>query len=629
MKPLSAIVKKLLCATLKIGIPLFSFFNGNSQTNISGIVNTYHQVVEIIPAKACLRITNIGALNLNSRVMLVQMKGATMDISNSSTFGDITALNEAGNYEIGTVCYIKDDSVFLFHELLNTYNTSSGKVQLVQFAEYLSANVIDTVKAAPWDSTAGTGGVIALFTSTSLTLNAPVYADSSGYSGGEYLHHSGTCPLVGTGFVYDASATGTANGAYKGESVCNISGLQDGGKGAPANGGGGGNNHNNSGAGGANLSSGGNGGGNSSSGPIGCNIPNNYGRAGKALSSLGGQKIFFGGGAGAGHSNNGSATTNYGGNGGGIIFIWAETIIGNGHKITASGGDGGTSAGDGAGGGGAGGTIILQATNYSGSILVEAAGGEGGLSNDGSTAGRCFGGGGGGSGGAIYFSTALPAVTTTINGGAGGAEINRSGTCNAAVAGADGSNGSIFSNYSFTRSSITANYCQVLLPIKLVSFSAALSNKKALLYWQVQNPELVKHYILEKSINGFQWNSWKLIAGQPGLTDYTATDETLLAEKIFYRLKIVQHNNEISYSPVRLVTNKNKSFFVYPNPAKENISLVANSGGSQVVTLINMEGKRVLSQKVNPGVNNMAIGHLPGGIYLLRCNGETEKIIIR
>ena len=35
------------------------------------------------------------------------------------------------------------------------YYDVNEKVQLVQFAEYYSANVMDTVKAQPWDSAAG------------------------------------------------------------------------------------------------------------------------------------------------------------------------------------------------------------------------------------------------------------------------------------------------------------------------------------------------------------------------------------------------------------------------------------------------------------------------------------------
>src|SRR5258705_2946465 len=324
----AVVLKKISAAFFFIA--LFSFSVAAQTTNISGIVNTYHKVVEIIPAKACVRVANISGLNGNCRVMLVQMKGASIITTNTSTFGDTTSLNEAGNYEIGTVCYIIGDSVFLFHNLLNTYNYSTGKVQLVQFAEYNSVNIIDTVKAASWDSVACTGGVIAIFATLDITLNAPIYADSSGNSGGVYYNNNATCNIVlqaGTGYAYDITAATNLNGAYKGECVANIPATVNSAKGAPANGGGGGNNHNNSGGGGANLTTGGIGGGNSSSGPTGCNVGNNWGRGGKALSSWGGTKIFMGGGGGAGHANNGSVLFNYGGNGGGIIFIWANNLI--------------------------------------------------------------------------------------------------------------------------------------------------------------------------------------------------------------------------------------------------------------------------------------------------------------
>ena len=167
-KSFNAVFKRITAAF--IFVFLFSILVCAQTTNISGIVNTYHRVVEIIPSKACVRVADIAGLNVNSRVMLIQMKGASIVTSNTAAFGDTTSLNGAGNYEIGAVCYIIGDSVFLFHNLLNTYNTFSGKVQLVQFAEYQSANVVDTVKAASWDSVAGTGGVIAIFAYQDITF---------------------------------------------------------------------------------------------------------------------------------------------------------------------------------------------------------------------------------------------------------------------------------------------------------------------------------------------------------------------------------------------------------------------------------------------------------------------------
>ncbi|MGB3155728.1 MAG: hypothetical protein WBB06_14070, partial [Chitinophagaceae bacterium] len=238
----SAVFKRSTVAILFIGFFSSSIYC-QPPTPIGGIVNTYHQVLEIIPAKACVRVADPTGLNVNTRVMLVQMKGASIITTNSAAFGDTSSLNEAGNYEIGTICYIIGDSVFLFHTLLNTYSPSSGKVQLVQFAEYYSADVVDTVKAAPWDSLAGTGGVIAIFANQDITLNAPIYADSSGNKGGDFFLHNSNCGLffpVGTGYAYDANVLGSElNGAYKGEGVSDVPGNLDGAKGAPANGGGG------------------------------------------------------------------------------------------------------------------------------------------------------------------------------------------------------------------------------------------------------------------------------------------------------------------------------------------------------------------------------------------------------
>ncbi|NOT52505.1 MAG: T9SS type A sorting domain-containing protein [Chitinophagaceae bacterium] len=603
------------------------------QTNISGIVNTYHKVIEIVPSKACLRVADPTGLNVNTLVMVVQMKGATISTANNTTYGDTASLNGAGNYEIGVICYIIGDSVFLFHDLLNTYDTAS-KVQLVQFGEYFSATVVDTVKAMSWDSVAGLGGVIAIYAEENITLNAPIYADSSGYAGGVYYSNSGTCNIVqsaGTGFVYNITATSNLNGAYKGESVANISSAQNAAKGAPANGGGGGNNHNNSGGGGANLTAGGNGGGNSSGGPTGCNVSNNYGRAGKALSSWAGKKIFMGGGGGAGHSNNGGTAFNYGGNGGGLIFIWANNLIGNNDSISANGGMGGASQSDGAGGGGAGGTIIMHVTNYTGNVTITARGGAGGQSDDGLVGARCFGGGGGGSGGAIYFTGATPTVTITTNGGAGGAEINRDNAgCNTVVSGATGSNGLIFSNYTFFRSMDEAGYCQVLLPSKLLYFKAQLNGHSVIVNWQVDHPELVEKFIVEKRATDNGWSDLVSINAADDRFKYATTDPNPLFGNNFYRLKIIDKDGSNYYSDIRTVriSSLNNDLSIYPNPASDKIFISGKLQPGSPIKLLDMSGRIIWQQTIVNNHSPIMLPKVSRGLYLLQHNGLTRKLVI-
>lgn len=620
------VLKRAFIGLIFFGVTLLS---QGQISNISGIVNTYHKVVEILPSKACLRVADATGLNMNSMVMVVQMKGAAINTSNSSSFGDTTALNGAGNYEAGTICYIIGDSVFLFHQLLNSYDVSA-KVQIVQFAEYYSANVIDTVKAASWDSATGKGGVIAIYTEQTLTLNAPVYADSSGYTGGVYNGSSGTCSnaIPASGYIYTASSTAPQNGAWKGEGVTSPITSQTGGRGAPANGGGGGNNHNNSGGGGANLTAGGIGGGNSSS--AGCTT-NLRGLAGKAMSSWGGTKIFFGGGGGAGHSNNGSASFSYGGNGGGIIFIWANDIIGNGYSITANGGNGGGSQSDGAGGGGAGGTIILNANNYTGSLSVKVNGGAGGQSDDGITIGRCFGGGGGGSGGSIYFSGAIPGITVQANGGAAGAEINRESSCNTAVASAAGSNGSTFSSYTFPRSTNTASYCQLLLPSKLLFFKATLGGNSVLTSWQVDHPELVKSFILERKNNISNWITIKRIDAADNLYNYIVADNSFEQGYNFYRLKIMERSGAVFYSEIKKVWTSGDAagFMIYPNPASNGFSVIGNFDAGACIDVMDVTG-RVVARKLNSlGSSEIKFEGLTTGIYFIKYKDRVQKLVVQ
>jgi len=597
-------------------------------TNISGVVNTYHKVIQIIPSKACLRVADITGLDVNSTVMIVQMKGATINTGNNSSYGDTTSLNKAGSYEIGVVCFIIGDSVFLFHNLLNTYD-SAAKVQIVQFGDYYSANVIDTVKAVPWDSATGKGGVIAIYAEQDLTLNAPIYADTSGYKGGKYFNNDGSCP-VGTGWVYNP-ANSFANGGYKGEGVAAIAAGADGAKGAPANAGGGGNNHNNSGGGGANLVAGGNGGGNSSNGPFGCNTGNNWGRAGKAMGSWSGTKIFMGGGGGAGHSNNGNINLNYGGKGGGLIFIWANNLVGNNKIISANGGVGGASTSDGAGGGGAGGTIIMNVTTYSGGLTINSKGGNGGLSDDGGVVGRCFGGGGGGSGGAVYFSGSVPPITVAVDGGAAGAEIGRDGTCNAAVPGAPGNTGTIFSSYSFSRSTDPAGYCRFLLPSQLISFKVRMVNRNILSEWRVLNPETVKDFTLEKRTGNGDWSKVNTIPAFGINENYSSIDDHPLPGINYYRLKIVERSNLVYYSEVRkvFVDMNDPGFTIYPNPASDRFFISGNINLPASLVLMDISGRVIWEKRVLNIHSVCMLPKLPPGIYLLQCEQAIRKLVLR
>ena len=609
---------------------LASSISFSQTTNISGIRNSYHSVLGISTVSA--KLDNVSGLAYGNTVLLIQMKGAFINTANNSAFGDTTSLNYAGNYELATICSVSNDSVYFFNQVKNSYDVNY-KVQLVKFAEYYSANVTDTVKAQSWNSTTGKGGVLAIKVEADLTLNAPLFADSTGYKGGSFYLHSGSCGFlnpVGNGYAYDATSGSASNGAYKGEGVADVPSNVDGARGAPANGGGGGNNHNNGGGGGANLTAGGNGGGNFSTGPTGC-TGNYQGRGGKALKNWNDTKIFLGGGGGAGHAN--STVQPYaGGNGGGIIIVIAKNIIGNGYKISANGQNGRSTSYDGASGGGAGGTIIMNVTNsYTGALTIQANGGNGGNEDDDNSAGRCYGAGGGGSGGAIYFNGSLPAITSFVTGGTAGINIDPN-SCGTPIPAVNGTDGSKIFNYSYQTSVTPSATCTIALPVKIIYFNAILSaGKKVKLEWDIANPEEASSFTVEK-INSFNnWVDLSIIDAQTNLHHYEIFDNSPAPGENIYRLRINGKDNSATYSiQKRVILKFNDRFSVYPNPAIDKVMISGKLNTGTVIKLTDITGKEIKRIITNTSSTfiELLLPSFDPGIYFLCVDNYTQKIII-
>jgi len=598
-----------------------------SQTNISGVVNSYHKVIGINYAQSGVKLDDVSGIATNDRVMIIQMKGAAVNTTiNSSSFGSVSSLNQAGNYELATVCAVRSDSVFLLQQLLRTY-TEADKVQLIKIPAYASATVTAPLEAALWDSASGKGGVLAIMVSGTLSLNAPVSASAKGFRGGAFYKDGGGC--VTNAFVNYAHSpipgaysffANVQRGAYKGESISDLATITlDGGKGACANGGGGGNNHNNGGGGGSNLASAGKGGDNLST--VGC-AGQQAGIGGYALSSNSGAKIFFGGGGGAGHANN-TTVSSGGGYGGGIIFIQAQTLVSNGFGISANGSAGGDTYGDGASGGGGGGTIILSVANYTDAVSVEAMGGNGGQVDDEVISGRCYGEGGGGSGGVVYFSSLQPAGILNVAGGAKGLKINS--TC-ASSTGANGTAGNQVINYEFIESG-TLSSCALVLDVNWRYFRTNIAANSVLLQWAVT--EVAGHYFLVERRKEENWLPLAQIPVSENKVEYSFRDPYVTPGKYQYRLKLV-NNQKISYSSIQQVTINGSEQAISYDPLTQKIFVQGGISKNDVLRIFDISGKCIYEKKIvsSTGQSQLIISFLKNGTYIAKTTKAVTKFIV-
>lgn len=393
-------------------LPFLSFTQ-----NIGGVINRYTPVLSISGSN-CLATITVGSVNgfaVNDKVLIIQMKGAVIDSSNTATFGTVTNLNGAGNYEFSRIASITGNTIQLTANLTNTYYIP-GRVQLIKVPEYTDVTITSTLQALAWNGQSG--GVLAFLASGTVTFNADINVTGKGFMGG-YISNNpdGSCGANSTAYFYPLSQPGSSwstGGAMKGEGISMLIDNHLAGKGKLANGGGGGNKHNCGGGGGGNFTAGGQGG----EVLAGCALYGNMGIGGQdLLTYIQGNRVYLGGGGGCGDYNNSVGSD--GAAGGGIVFLRAASIVGNGYSIIANGKDEtiiGTGIADGVGGGGAGGTVFLDVASYTGNLSILANGGYGG---DQDPYYGCVGtGGGGGTGGLITSQASVPGnvVVTTLPG---------------------------------------------------------------------------------------------------------------------------------------------------------------------------------------------------------------------
>ncbi len=392
--------------------------------NISGIINEYAEVTAV---DFCNNLVALATINeaqqfvVGDKVLVIQMNGATIDLTDSPTYGSISSYGNTGNYEVLTIQSINANIITFQFAMLRNYDVAAGAVQLVSVPEYTNPTINATLTCLPWDGIIG--GVLIFEASGDVNFAADIDVTGLGFLPGAVYNNAG-CYTGGAGFSGYVCSSGNNCGGAKGNGIHSSIGP-DVGRGAPSNGGGGGNDHNTGGGGGGNFSDGGLGGQR-------LNVPanqcagNNPGIGGHLLTySNANNQIFMGGAGGNGDQNSNQGTV--GGNGGAIVIITANSISGNGQSIINKGDSVATIAQqDGAGGGGAGGTVLLDVPTISSVLNIDLSGGNGGDVDNGLSIDSCFGPGGGGGAGMLWISPAvLPAnIILTSNGGIAGITVN-------------------------------------------------------------------------------------------------------------------------------------------------------------------------------------------------------------
>ena len=603
---------------------------------IAGIVNRYAQVTAINSGNTSFTVNSSAGFAPGDRILIIQMKGATINTAapaTNSSFGLITAYNNAGRYEFAIVNSVPNGTTITITSPTTHTFDPAGRVQIVRVPSYNNVTVVGPLTAQPWNGT--TGGVLALWVTGTLTLESDIDVSGLGFRGGAVSDANGDCR--------DATwATTNTQWGGKGEGIAEN--ANDRARARLANGGGGGNPHNSAGGGGSNFGAGADGGRqwNCTGNPNdnGCadnpnNSPtsNNGGKGGQPL-DYSAYRLFLGGGGGGGQQNNNVATP--GGNGGGIVLIMGNTYVGNGYSIMANGQSVLAAAGgDSSGGGGAGGSIFLSGPTYNTDIRIYASGGKGGDVEFAS----CHGNGGGGGGGLVRLTRPLPPVMTIYNNG--GVSSRNSNNSDCALQGnayfcaeASGFGGAIFENLN-------------LLPVEITKFGAERSGpKEARIFWTTISEKNNAGFEVQKSRDGINFTTFSAIFGEGGenfvTRNYEVFDQEPHYGANYYRLKQIDTDGTVTFSKIVVVyfddVQLAKGAALFPNPTSQNhlYLRIEKTDAPVKVVCLDLTGRPmdITIQKVNTNEYRIDFRQqLPPGMYLFKiktgADEYLEKVVIQ
>ena len=163
-----------------------------------------------------------------------------------------------------------------------------------------------------------------------------------------------------------------------------------------------------------------------------------------------------------------------------------------------------------------------------------------------------------------------------------------------------------------------------VLAVKLISFTASLTlNKTVDLDWTTTRETNTNYFIVERTKDFWNYQSVDTIYAENNgefTQNYSSTDYHPLAGTSYYRLKIVDKDGKISYSPIANVKIVNvTSPLMYPNPANTYVNIEQGTDQIKQITVYNIVG-RIVERIANTSAQStikIPTYNLAAGLYFI------------
>lgn len=184
---------------------------------------------------------------------------------------------------------------------------------------------------------------------------------------------------------------------------------------------------------------------------------------------------------------------------------------------------------------------------------------------------------------------------------------------------------------NYNTNDVTIKYQGILvLPVELLSFTGRQVNEQVELNWQTASEINNLGFEIQRMNPDKTWSIIDFVEGNGttgSVQTYTYLDREPSNGHNYYRLKQMDYNGTFEFSKILDVRlHKHVNIQVYPNPTNHSIWLSGLNDSLQSVEVWTLDGKRVIKQQMNNDQNELVLGQLPKGQYLIRLHVDQEEV---
>ena len=172
-----------------------------------------------------------------------------------------------------------------------------------------------------------------------------------------------------------------------------------------------------------------------------------------------------------------------------------------------------------------------------------------------------------------------------------------------------------------------------VLPVRGLAFNASQQENGVFLQWQTLAEQGTKNFVIQRSTNGTVWSDIGTVQAAINSTTtqkYQWMDYPGEGGTYQYRLQLNDLDGSKTFSQVSLIDYSATAdeLKVYSNPVL-NGRLQFTIRKNVTVELYNATGMMVLYQNLIAGAHEIALPHLPKGVYYLKAGNSKQTVIFQ